>query len=36
MNDIVLKIDQVDKQVKAQLQIYKTALNPIIKEEENV
>ena len=35
MNDIVLKIDQVDKQVKAQHQIYKTALNPIIKEEEN-
>ena len=36
MNDIVLKIDQVDKQVKAQHQIYKTVLNPIIKEEENV
>ena len=30
MNDIVLKIDQVDKQVKAQLQIYKTALNNIV------
>ena len=34
MNDLGLKIDQVEKQLKAQNQVYRTACNPIIKEEE--
>ena len=34
MNDLGLKIDQVEKQLKAKYQIYRTACNPIIKEEE--
>ena len=34
MNDLSLKIDQVEKQLKAQHQIYRTVCNPIIKEEE--
>ena len=34
MNDLGLKIDQVQKQLKAQHQIYRTVCNPIIKEEE--
>ena len=34
MNDLGLKIDQVEKQLKAQHQIYRTVCNPIIKEEE--
>jgi len=31
MNDLALKIDQVDKQLKAQLQVYRTARNPTAK-----
>ena len=34
MNNLGLKIDQVEKQLKAQHQIYRTVCNPIIKEEE--
>ena len=34
MNDLGLKIDQEEKQLKAKHQIYRTASNPIIKEEE--
>ena len=31
MNDLALKIDQVDKQLKAQLQVYRLSLNPTTK-----